>query len=117
MANPNIVNVTSIYGKTDVYLPTTTPTVYLWNDELNNQTYKLNVLMASNITTSAQTITIYYGAAGGIIIANAISVPANSSLTIIDKSNSIYIESGNGIFASASANSSFTLTASYEVIS
>ena len=96
MAAPNIVNVTTIYGKSAVVdLSTTSATAVLSNAASSGKVFKINSLIVSNVDgTSAADITVnYYSAAaiGGTAtqIVSTVSVPADSSLVVIDKNTSI----------------------------
>jgi hypothetical protein len=50
MANPNIVNVVNILGKTAVALVTTTPTDLVSNNAGSNTILKVNVLSIANVS-------------------------------------------------------------------
>jgi hypothetical protein len=49
-------------------------------------------------------------------IASTISVPADSTLVVIDKTSAIYLEEDKSLGALASANSDLVAHASYEII-
>jgi hypothetical protein len=119
MANPNIVNVTTILGKTSVLAVTTTPTDIVVNAAASDTVLKINNLTVANIDgTNAADITasIFRGSVE-YRFANTISVPADSSLVILDKNTSIYLEEGDSIRLTASANGDLQGIVSYEVIS
>lgn len=118
MANPNIVNVTSIYGKTTTLALTTTTQGVVTNNTGSNKVLKINAIIVTNVDGSAAAdVTVSYGTAvAASPIASTISVPADSALTVIDKSTAIYVEEGQGIYASASANSDLVILISYEEI-
>jgi hypothetical protein len=124
MANPNIVNVTSIYGKSAVVdLSTTAATSVLSNAASSGKVFRINSLIVSNVDgTSAADITIsYYSAAaiGGTAtqIVSTVSVPADSSLVVIDKTTAIYLEEDKSIGATAGSASDLKVIISYEDIS
>lgn len=119
MANPNIVNVTSIYGKTAVQATTTTPTDIVVNAAASGTIVKINSLSAANINgTSAATITAsVYRSGTEYKIAHVLSVPAASTLMLLDKTSSIYLEEGDSLRLTASANSFISSVCSYEIIS
>ena len=124
MANPNIVNVNAIYGKTAaVNLSTTNATAVVNNAAASGTVLKINSLYVVNVDgTSAADITIeYYDAAslGGTAypIAKTISVPADSSLVIIERNSAVYLEEDRSIGATASAADDLTVICSYEQIS
>lgn len=120
MANPNIVGVTSIYGKTQAVLATTTTAgaTVLSNPLSSGNVYKVNTLLASNIgSTDPQTVNLWLteGALQDKIM-NDISIPANASLTLIDKSTSIYLEEGQTLHADSDSDTAIRLLVSYEEI-
>ena len=131
MANPNIVNVTSIYGSTTYYTPTgTTAVVLLPNAAASGTVLKINQIIATNVngTTAVNaTVNIYTNGAvaqgsapsGGTAypIASTISVPASASLIVVDKSTALYLNEGTSITVQSGTASGITYTVSYETIS
>jgi hypothetical protein len=124
MANPNIVNVTSILGVTTaVGLSTTAVTTFLSNAASSNKVLKINTILASNIDgTNNADITVRYhlsaaGAGTSIPIASTIAVPADASLVIVGKDNPIYLEENRSLTAEASAANDIAIICSYEEIS
>jgi hypothetical protein len=116
MANPNIVNVLTITGKTAVMNVTTTPTDIVENASGSSAVLKINYLSATNIDGSVGadvTISIFRSSAE-YKIAHTILVPADSSLVILDKS--IYLEEGDSLRLTASANGDLQAVCSYEII-
>jgi hypothetical protein len=123
MANPNIVNVTDIRGKTTyAALTTTLTTVLLANAASSGKVFKVNSIMVSNVdgsTAADVTIDINTAAAGSgtsYALANTISVPADATLSVVDKTNSFYLEEDKSILGGASANSDLEVVISYEEI-
>ena len=115
MANPNIVNVTSIYGKTiGAALDTTTSTQLLAC--ASNKLLKINSIIVSNIDgSSASDVTIsFYDGSSTWHIASTIGVPAKSTLVVVGKDSPIYLEESDQIRGGASANSDAVVTISYE---
>ena len=130
MANPNIVNVTTIYGTTTYYSPTgTTAVVLLANAASSGKVYKINQIVAANTTASAAnaTVSIYTNGAvaqgsapsGGTAypVVSAISVPGNASLVCVDKTTAIYLQEGTSISVTSGTASGITYSISYEDIS
>lgn len=124
MANPNIVNVSAIYGKTvTVDLSTTSATTVVSNAASSGKVYKINSLIVSNVDgTAAADITISFYSQddiGGTAteIASTITVPADATLVVIDKNNSIYLEEDRSIGATAGSASDLKVVCSYEDIS
>jgi hypothetical protein len=122
MANPNIVNVTSIYGNTTYLVPTgTTATTWTALTPAVGTVNKLDNIVATNVTGTAATITVSINSATGgggtaYRIAYQISVPANAALIVLDKNTSIYIGEAQSIVVTAGTSSAIELTASYEAI-
>jgi len=130
MANPNIVNVTTIYGTTTYYTPSgTTAVVLLPNAASSGKVLKINQIVAANTTATAAnaTVSIYSNGAvaqgsapsGGTAypVASAISVPANASLICVDKTTAIYLMEGSSISITSGTASALTFSISYEDIS
>ena len=117
MANPNIVNVSSILGKTDTFALTTTLTTTLLTTA-TDKVYKINSIFVANIDgTNAADVTIAYNDQTNTrAIASTISVPADASLSIIDKNNSFYLEEGDSIEGGASADGDLVCMISYEIL-
>lgn len=120
MAAPNIVNVSSIYGRTSVTALTTSYQEVVFNDFSSGKVYKVNTIIAGNVDGSAAAdVNVRVKHSNGEqfgALASTISVPADSTLVVLNKSTSIYLEEGWAIEASASAAGDIQLTVSYEVI-
>jgi hypothetical protein len=124
MANPNIVNVTSILGdNSSVSLTTTAATSIVSNAASSGKVLKINTIIATNVDgTVAADITInkYSAAAlGGTAfpIASTVSVPADASLVIVDKTTAIYLKENESIGATAGVANDLVITCSWEDIS
>jgi hypothetical protein len=118
MANPNIVNVTSILGKTIQAALTTTLTTELLVCP-SDKVLKINTVLVANIDgTNSADASVFITKSGGspIAIASTIAVPADATLSVIDKTNSFYLQEADNIEAGASANDDLTITISYEEI-
>jgi hypothetical protein len=119
MANPNIVNVNTILGETfGTQLTTTTTTVLVANSSTSNSVYKINsVFVANKDGTNAADVTVeYFDGTNAHKLASTISVPADASLSIIDKNNSFYLKEGESIRGGASADGDLDIVISYENI-
>lgn len=131
MANPNIVNVTTIYGVTTYLTPSgTSALVLLPNAASSNKVFKINQITAANVNgTSAAdcTVSIYTngsqaqgaGPSGGTAfpIASTISVPADATLIVTDKSTGFYLMENTSIVVTSGTANAITFTVSYEDIS
>lgn len=130
MANPNIVNVTTIYGNTTYYTPSgTTAVVLLANAAASGVVNKIDNVVAANVTavTATATVSIYTNGAvaqgsapsGGTAypIIFQIPVPGNSAVVVVDKSTAFYLQEGTSISVTSGTANSITFTTSYEAIS
>lgn len=124
MAAPNIVNVSTITGKTaTVALSTTSQTTLVSNAASSNAVYKINMIQVANVDgTSAADITIdvHSAAAGGgtaYSLISTASVAADASLVVLDKNTALYLEEDRSITATASAANDLEVIVSYEEIS
>jgi hypothetical protein len=125
MAAPNIVNISTLTGKTTyVNLTTTGSTSVLSNASGSNRVYKINSLFVSNTdTANAVNVTVNYYDSSSVSaaltsgsIANSITVPAKSNLVILDKSTALYLEENDAIGAIAGTAAKLTVICSYEDI-
>jgi hypothetical protein len=123
VANPNIINVAAIYGNnSSVSLTTTSATSVVSNAASSGKVYKINMIMVANVDgTNAADITInkYSAAAlGGTAfpIASTISVPADATLIILDKTTALYLLENESIGATAGTASDLVVTCSWEEI-
>ena len=131
MANPNIVNVTSILGETTFLTPSaTTSVVLLPNAASSGKVYKINQIVAANVDGASAvntSVDIYTNGAvaqgsapsGGTAypIVSTVSVPADASLIVTDKTTAIYLMEAQSIAVTSATASKITYTISYEIIS
>ena len=123
MANPNIVSVASIYGKTvyDTDIAASAASLVV-NAASSGKIYKINSLIIANIdgTDTADITVTLRNAAGGTTystIANTVAVPQDATLIIVSKDTSIYLEEDMSLYVLASAAGDLSATCSYEEIS
>lgn len=123
MANPNIVNVTDIRGRTVVVdLTTTGSTLVVENPAASGKVFKINSLYVSNVDgTNAADITVSLFSEDNIggtatEIASTIAVPADATLVVISKDTSIYLEEDRSIGATAAVASDLKIVCSFEEI-
>ena len=132
MANPNIVNVTQIYGQTTYLTPANTSNFVLVANTVNSgNVFKLDQIVAANQTNTAANVTVSIFtsgnvAAGNVVtvgtsntfpIASNISVPAYASLIVMDKTTATYLLEDKAIIVSSGANNAISFSVSYEQIS
>jgi hypothetical protein len=131
MAAPNIASLTTITGKTTYFTPSgTTAVVLLPNAAASNTVLKINQIVVANVDgTNAvdATVSIYTNGAvaqgsapsGGTAfpIASTVSVPADASLIVVDKTTGLYLEEGVSITITSGTASKLTFSVSYEIMS
>ena len=131
MAAPNIVNVATITGITSAISGIVTVgtgdgiTTVVTNAASSGKVLKINTLVATAIGTTTGVDVNIYNTAGRhntaistVSIATTMTVPILSSLAVIDKTNSIYLEEGKQIGVRAQSNAGqLDIVCSYEDIS
>jgi len=113
-----MVNITSVTGRTAVAALTTVTSNVITNSSASGTVDKLNNVILTNYTSTSvsanviinRSSTVYY--LGGSVV-----IPGNSTLVLLGKDTSVYLEEGDVLQAQASANSSVNFTASYELMS
>jgi DNA/RNA endonuclease YhcR with UshA esterase domain len=127
MANPYILQAATVVGNTSTYLISSTAnpfaTALVSNAASSGKIYKINSIVAANVDgTSAADITISIFSQDdlggtGTAIASTISVPADTTLIITDKTTSFYLLEDKSLGATASAANDIVVTCSWEEIS
>ena len=120
MAAPNIVNVATITGKSNVANVTNAFSNLVVNSASSGKVFKLNTLYITNVTSSGSpatgNISITLTRSGyDYGIANGMPVPANTSLDIISKS--LYLEEGDYVRVKADSDNRLHAVCSYEELS
>jgi hypothetical protein len=117
MANPNIVNVTTITGKTAVQAVGTSATAIVTNSAASGKVLKVNALYISNVdgTNNAEITVDLYRSSTAYHVAKTVVVPADATLDVLAKS--IYLEEGDSLRLTANAASDLEAVCSYEEIS
>ena len=131
MAAPNIASLTTITGKTTYFTPSgTTAVVLLQNAASSNTVLKINQIVVANVDgTNAVDCTVSIYSNGGVAqgsapsggtaypIASTVSVPADASLIVVDKTTGIYLEEDVSISITSGTASKLTFSVSYELMS
>jgi len=120
MANPNIISVTTIQGFTVAANLTTSTQTIVSNNASSGKIFKINSILISNKdgTNSADvTVNFVDDTSTVFTIASTIAIPADTTLTLLDKNNSIYLTEDTLITALASADNDLNIIISYEEIS
>ena len=113
MAAPNIVNVTTITGKTAVQAVGTSATAIVTNSSASGKVYKVNALYVSNVDgTNNATVNIdLYRSSTAYHIAKTLTVPADATIDVMTKA--IYLEEGDSLRLTASAAGDIEAVCSY----
>ena len=133
MAAPNIVNVTTITGVTTFHagIAVTTGgkgalgiTTVVSNAASSGKVLKINSLVAAGIAATTGVTLQYFNdinhvsASSTVSIGMTISVPTFSTLVLISKENSLYLEENTslGIFSQPNTGGSIDVVCSFEEI-
>jgi len=140
MANPNIVNVTSIYGNTAYVVPSTSVVTPSAANGVTSWTHngttaltgltpavgsvnKIDSIIVTNTSASAVQATVAIGnnstfASATVLgyIAYQVSVPANSALMVTDKTTTFYVTENQSVAVFSSTANNLTFVAAFEVI-
>ena len=123
MANPNIINVTTLTGNTTYLTPAnTTANTLLSNAASSGLVFKINQIVCANVNGSSAvnaTVAINNLAAGAgtnFPIISTISVPASASVIAVDKTTAVYLMENSSIVVTSGTSSGITYTISYESI-
>jgi hypothetical protein len=131
MANPNLFAATTASGKTTYLTPgVTSALVLIPNAASSGKVFKVNQIVAANVNGSSAvdcTVSVYTDGAvaqgsapsGGTAypIVSTVSVPADASLIVVDKTTGLYLMEGTSIVVTSGTASGITYTISYEEIS
>lgn len=117
MTAPNIIAPTTINGKTAVLAITTSATAIVTNSAASGKVLKVDQLLISNVdgTNNASVNVDIYRSSTAYYLAYLMTVPAGATLDII--SSRVYLEEGDTLRLTASANSDLQGVCSYEDIS
>ena len=134
MANPNIAALTTIKGNTAYVVPSSTANTTSWTYDGTttltgltpsaNTVNKITGIVVGNTTGSAAAATVAVGnnatfASATVVsyLAYQISVPANASLIITDKTTDFYITENQSVAVVSGTANALTFTATFEAIS
>lgn len=117
MAAPNIVNVATITAKTALAALATTTSNVITNSTGSSTVAKINNITLANYSSSSVTASVFVNRSATLYyIAGGVNIPANSTLVLMAKDTSIYMEEGDVLQANVSSNSAVSASASYELI-
>jgi hypothetical protein len=120
MAAPNLVNTTSIIGKTTAYAVTASlASTGVENAASSNKLLRLSTIIASNKSAGTVALSVtHFRASTHRYIVSTIPVPQNASIVILSKvdGGGLNLEEGDAIYALAGSASAIDLLISYEEI-
>ena len=118
MPAPNIVNVSTIIARTSATssLQSGSLTAILTNPAASNKVFKINSVTVSNKNLAANTSIdlAIQSASTDYFLARRVTVPISSSVILVGRENSIYLEEGVSIRGFASQTSSLDVIIGYE---
>lgn len=123
MTAPNIINVTSITGKTVAVGATTNLTTLLDNPPNSNKLLKINTLYAANVNGSASadiSVGILTDTTNPLLVyrylAKTVTITADTTGLILGRDGPIYLEEGARLVVQASIVNYIDVICSYEEI-
>ena len=118
MAAPNVVNVSSIIGKTQGGALATS--LGDWVVCPSDKLIKVNSIIVANVdgTANADATVVFYdaSASASIHLAKLVIVPSKSTLIVLGKDAPIYLEEGDKIQAQAGAAGDLEIIVAFEIL-
>jgi hypothetical protein len=118
MAAPNLLNSTSIIGKTAIANVTTVLSNVITNGSTSGNLVKVDSMTISNYSAGSilANVIMFRSPDRAYILGNTL-IPAYSTLTAIARDTALLLEEGDYIQSNVNANVAAHMTISYEVIS
>lgn len=123
MAAPNLIGATTINGKSSgTALSSTSEIQILDNASASGKALKVNTILVSNSNNGGVIVTVSYHSAASLggtaypIVAN-VTIPGNSTLTVLDKTVQLYLEENTSLGATAGTANYLNVLVAYEDIS
>ena len=118
MANPNIVNVTTIYGNTGILVANTVMANVVQNPASSGSIYKINNLIVTNACTSPIAVNLQLNQAGtNNYVAANVSIPSAAVVVLLAKDSGLYLLENTSLQVNATSNGYITAVSSWEQIS
>lgn len=119
MSIPDLTNPTKVEAKNAKQAVTTSATAIVSNSSGSNKTLRVVSLYVSNVDgTNAASVTVsVYDGSVTRHICNTVSVPADSTLSVITREDVVYLMEGDELRLTASASGDLEAIVSYEEIS
>jgi hypothetical protein len=118
MANPNIVNVSRILANTVSGVLSTSNTALVTNPASSGSVYKVNIIKINNIDgANSATFNLVLNNGGvSVDFMKTIAVAADTSLTALDKNESLYLKENSILAGSANTAGDLSYVISLEQI-
>lgn len=118
MTAPNLLGTTTVTGKTAVATLSSTTSNIITNSSSSNTVDKLNSIVLTNSTGANVTCNVMINRSSTAYpVGGNINIPMYSSLVLLGKDTSLYLEEGDVLQANTSASSGVNIFASYELMS
>lgn len=110
-------SVTDAYGKSKIVELTTANNTVLLNRLNSGEVFQVHSLVAVNFSNVNSNVSLTLNKNGSLVtFADTITMPANTNLSLVDKTLGMYLEANDSIIARSGANSTVLLTASYNTL-
>lgn len=117
MTAPNTLSITAVRAKTALGNLTTVTSNVIVNATSSNSVVKVNTILINNYSSSAILANVFINRSGfPYFLAGNVSVPSYSTLFVLGKDASTYLEEGDWLQANVSSNVA-QISSSYELIS
>ena len=120
MANPNIVNVANIFGKTDfLHNITTTNSTVTTNSASSNKIFKINTILFCARVESTVTCEMFVNSTNTLAttLCQNINLPTNTTFVLTSKSAMLYLPEDRDLRVRSSSDNNIGVVISYEEIS
>lgn len=117
MAAPNLIQITSVFGRTTSTSISTAVTTVVSNPTSSNKSYKINSLYIANID-SADDVKIsvdFFRSGTSIRLIDRMTISPGDSLVGVGRDTSIYLEEGDSLRAYADVAGRTHLVCSFEI--
>jgi hypothetical protein len=117
MAAPNLVAITSVYGKSTSTTIGTAATVLVSNPASSNKSYKINAIYVANIdNTNVTKVSVdFYRSSTSIRMVDRIPVNPGDTLVAISRDTAIYLEEGDSLRCYADIAGITHVVVTYEI--
>lgn len=116
MTAPNLANTNRLFMRTNIQIPTASVTDVLENPSSSNFVIKAETVNVCNTTADAAAVSVFLTRSTvTYAIAKTVTVPAYSSMVVLDKDYLVYLQEGDKIQVSGDVG--LQVICSYTIIS